>query len=65
MTLTQREVQDLRDKLRQIRGQSDNPAFRRNRLKNLCDKATLLLNKAERRAMKPVTLKFEAGDFDL
>ena len=65
MILTAGEVNNLRAILYQLRNKAADPRPRRNTLVNLCDKASLILNKAERRrGQKATRLHFEEGDFE-
>ena len=63
MNLTQREADTLHALLYEIRKRA-NQKTRRHAIENLCDKAAMLLKKADQRRQRTTRLKFETGDFD-
>ena len=49
MNITDRESEVLLSLLRRIRAKANNPNRKRNEVENMCDRATLIINKAKRR----------------
>ena len=65
MELTQREADTLNAILWEVRRKAVSPRIPRNRIENLCDKATLILKKAARRRKGITKLVFTQNDIEL
>ena len=63
MILTNKEAENLKFLISEIRSRIRSPRLRHNTIENLCDKASVILKKAGRKP-RVTKLHFELGDFD-